>query len=194
MSMTPVAAGTRTEWEIDLSRSSIRFSARHLSVAIVHGRFDRWTGGLILDDSGFERAQAKVWIDAASVDTQEPKRDERLRSADFLNTAHHPEIMFCSTRIAKAVDGAFQMAGELTIAGVTRRVVLDVEFVGRGKDARGAERVGFTGVTTIDRRDFGLAWSEVLEGGGLVVGEKLKIEMAIEAVRRAREFAGGGRS
>jgi len=194
MSTTSVAARNRTTWDIDLSHSSIRFSVKHLNISTVHGRFDRWTGLVELDEAGMDRSRVSARIEGASINTHEPKRDVHLRSADFFDTDKYPVITFDSTRVEKAADGGFQMSGDLSIAGVTRTVALDVELLGRAKDPWGAERAVFSASTTIDRRDFGLVWSQVLETGGLLVGEKVKIEISIEAVRRAGAPAGGGRS
>ena len=185
MDTVSVAPRSKTTWDADLSHSSIRFSVKHLNISTVHGRFDRWTGSILLDEAGMERSQASALIEAASINTHEPKRDAHLRSADFFDTAKYPEIRFRSTRIEPKGDGSFQVAGDLTIASVTRTVALEVELLGRTKDPQGAERVGFSATATIDRRDFGLVWSHVLEAGGLLVGEKVKLEISIEAVRRA---------
>ena len=184
MSTTSVTPRSKTAWDIDLAHSSIRFSVKHLNISSVHGRFDRWTGTVLLDDAGMERSQVSASIEAASINTHEPQRDEHLRSADFLDTAHHAAITFRSTRIEKAANGGFQVSGDLTIASVTRTVALDVELLGQAKDPYGHERAAFAATTTIDRRDFGLVWSQLLETGGLLVGEKVRIEISIEAVRR----------
>jgi polyisoprenoid-binding protein YceI len=184
MSTTSVTPRARTAWDIDRSHSSLRFSVRHLNISTVHGRYDRWSGNIELDDAGAERSQVSARIEAASINTDDPKRDAHLRSADFFDTDKYPTITFRSTRIEKTAEGRFQMSGDLSIACVTRTVALEVELLGQAKDPFGAERAVFAATTTIDRRDFGLVWSQVLETGGLLVGEKVKIEISIEAIRR----------
>ena len=193
MSTTSAAPSMKTEWDIDLSHSSIRFSVKHLNISVVHGRFDRWTARVSLDEAGMEHSKVSARIDAASINTNEPKRDDHLRSADFFDTGKHPEIDFHSTHVEKTSSGTFQVAGDLTIACVTRRVALDVELMGRARDPWGAERAVFAATTTIDRRDFGLVWSQLLESGGLLVGEKVKVEISVEAVRRPETSATGAR-
>ncbi len=194
MSTTSVAPQARTSWDIDVAHSSIRFSVKHLTISAVHGRFDRWTGSIVLDDAGIERSQVSVRIEAASINTHETQRDAHLRSADFFDAGKYPAITFRSTHIEKTLGGSFQMAGDLTIASVTRRVALMVELMGQAKDPYGNERAVFTATTTIDRRDFGLVWSQVLEAGGLLVGETVTIEISVEAVRRIEKLTKGARS
>ena len=194
MSTTSVRSHARTTWDIDLAHSSLRFSVKHLNISTVHGRFDRWNASVELDDAGVERSHVSARIESASINTDEAQRDAHLRSPDFFDTGKYPVITFRSTRIEKTLGGAFQMAGDLSIAGVTRTVALDVELLGQAKDPYGNDRAAFAATTTIDRRDFGLVWSQVLETGGLLVGEKVKIEISVEAVRRTEAPAKGARS
>ena len=189
MSATTATPRPTNTWDIDTVHSSIGFSVRHLVISKVQGRFARWTGQLTLDDAHPEHSQVAVRIEAASIDTHEPQRDAHLRSADFLDAGAHPELTFTSTRVERSGDQRYQVAGDLTIAGVTRLVLLDVEGLGRTRDPWGGERVGFSARTTIDRRDFGLTWNQALETGGVVVGEKVEIGLEIEAVRRAEQVA-----
>ena len=184
MSTITAAARQPTTWDIDLAHSNLGFAVRHLVISKVHGRFARWAGTLTLDDAHPERSQVEAHIEAASIDTHEPQRDAHLRSADFLDTNKYPEITFRSTRIEKAGEDRYQLTGDLTIAGVTRPVRLEVEALGRTKDPWGGERSGFSARTTIDRRDFGLVWNQALETGGVVVGEKVEISVEVEAVKR----------
>ena len=193
MSSTATASRTRNAWDIDLSHSSIRFSVRHLNISTVHGRFDRWSGRVALDDANIERSQVSVRIEAASINTNDAKRDAHLCSADFFDAARHPEITFVGKHIEKSGNGLLHLSGDLCIAGVTHTVALEVDLLGHAKDPWGAERAVFSASTTIDRRDFGLVWSQALEAGGLLVGEKVEIGISIEAVRRT-EAAGGGRA
>ncbi|HEY6866704.1 MAG TPA: YceI family protein [Candidatus Eisenbacteria bacterium] len=176
-------------WDIDPVHSNLGFSVRHLVISRVHGRFARWSGTLALDDQRPEQSRVDVRIESASIDTHEPQRDAHLRSADFLDSDAHPEIAFRSTRIESAGDHRYQVAGDLTIAGVTRPIRLDVETLGRTRDPWGGERAGFSARTSLDRRDFGLVWNQALESGGVLVGEKVEIEVEIEAVRRPQAAA-----
>ncbi len=185
--MSTISAVSRTPstWDIDTVHSSVGFTVRHLVISKVHGRFARWSGTLALDDARPERSRVEARIEAASIDTHEPQRDAHLRSADFLDAERHPEITFHSTATTRAGDGRFELAGDLTIAGVTRPVRLEVEALGRAKDPWGGERAGFSARTTIDRSDFGLVWNQALEAGGVVVGDKVEITIEVEAVLKS---------
>ena len=121
-------------------------------------------------------------IDAASIDTREPQRDGHLRSADFLDAENFPKITFKSRKVESPTAGHYKVTGDLAVRGVTREVVLDVEEGGRGKDPWGNERVAFTAKGTINRTDFGLKWNQALEAGGVLVGEKVEIEIDVQAV------------
>jgi polyisoprenoid-binding protein YceI len=171
------------KWDFDLVHSSINFWVRHLMVSKVHGRFTKWTGFIELDEANPGASRTEVEIDAASIDTKEPQRDGHLRSADFLDVEKYPNITFRSTGVETAGDKRYRVKGDLTIRGVTRPVVLDVEYAGRVKDPWGGERVGFTAKTSIDRKDFGLTWNQTLDAGGVVVGDKVEIDIEIEATK-----------
>lgn len=178
-------------WKIDTTHSGIHFSVRHLMVSRVRGTFGRWQGALRLGDGDGDLARAgvRVDIDAASIDTREPKRDEHLRSPDFLDVAAHPSITFESREVEVVADDQLRLRGDLSIRGVTRPVTLEVEHGGRARDPWGGERIGFSATATVDRRDFGLTWNMALEAGGVIVGEKVTITIEIEAVRKAAEAA-----
>ena len=190
MSTSSAVPRSLTTWDIDIAHSSVGFSVRHLVISRVHGRFDRWAGSLTLDEAHAERSQIEAHIETASIDTHEPKRDEHLRSPEFLDTAKHPEITFRSATVEKTGTDRYRMVGDLTIVGVTRPVALEVEALGHVKDPWGAERVGFTARATIDRRDFGLNWNQALEAGGVLVGEKVEVSIEVEAVLRAESPSG----
>jgi polyisoprenoid-binding protein YceI len=129
-------------------------------------------------------------IDAATIETKDPQRDEHLRSADFVDAANFPKIAFRSVRVEKVDDQNYKVTGNLTIRGVTREVILDAEYLGRQKDPWGGERVGFSAKTAIDRKNFGLTFNIPLEGGGIVVGEKVEITLDVEAVKETAAAAG----
>jgi polyisoprenoid-binding protein YceI len=172
-------------WQIDSSHSGIQFTVRHLVIAKVRGQFSRWTGSLETPGSDLTRASVDVVIDASSIDTGVADRDAHLRSADFFDVERHPEITFKSTGVAHAGAGRLRVTGALTIKGITRDVVLDTEALGQAKDPWGNERAAFSATTSIDRREFGLTWNQVLETGGVVVGERIDIAIDVEAVRQA---------
>ena len=170
-------------WEIDSSHSSVHFSVRHLVIAKVRGTFTRWSGTVQAPDD-FSKATVAVTIDASSIDTGVAQRDAHLRSADFFDVEQFPELRFVSTRVQSRRDGEIDVVGDLTIRGITREVVLRVEPHGQAKDPWGNVRVAFTAKTSIDRKDFGLTWNQVLEAGGVMVGDRVEIEAEIEAVKQ----------
>jgi polyisoprenoid-binding protein YceI len=172
-------------WEIDASHSGIQFSVRHLVIAKVRGHFTRWSGTLLVPDGDFAQATVDAVIDASSIETGVADRDTHLRSADFFDVAAHPEITFTASRFEPRGEVDGRLFGTLTIKGISRAVTLDVERHGRAKDPWGNERAAFSARTSVDRTDFGLVWNQVLETGGVVVGERVDLEIEIEAVRQA---------
>jgi polyisoprenoid-binding protein YceI len=170
-------------WNFDLVHSSISFWVRHLMISKVHGRFQQWTGSLEFDDQNPTSAKVEVQLEAGSIDTKEPQRDAHLRSADFLEADKYPHITFKSTAISRS-GSELSMAGDLTVHGVTKPVTLAVEYAGRVKDPWGGERIGFTAKTSLNRADYGLTWNKAIEAGGVVVGDKVEIEIEVEAVRK----------
>ena len=172
-------------WQIDSSHSGIHFTVRHLVIAKVRGQFSRWTGALETPGSDFARGSLDVVIDASSIDTGVADRDAHLRSADFFDVERHPEVTFKSTGVTQTSADRLRVGGALTIKGITREVTLDAEVLGQAKDPWGNERAAFSATTAIDRRDFGLTWNQVLETGGVMVGDRIDIAIDIEAVRQA---------
>ena len=170
-------------WEIDSSHSSVHFSVRHLVIAKVRGSFGRWSGTVQVPDGDFSKATVAVTIDASSIETGVADRDTHLKSADFFDVAQYPELRF----VAKRIEGSgadVDVVGDLTIKGITREVVLRVEQLGQAKDPWGNQRAAFSAKTSIDRKDFGLTWQQLLETGGLMVGERVEIEAEIQAVKQ----------
>jgi polyisoprenoid-binding protein YceI len=172
-------------WNFDPIHSDIGFSVRHLMISKVRGHFAKWSGTLAVDEANPQNSHVSVEIDAASISTKEDQRDTHLRSADFLDAENHPVIKFESTRVEKTGDSYFKVTGDLTIRGVSKPVVLDVEYAGRSKDPWGGERAGFTAKTSIERKTYGLTWNMALETGGVLVGDKVEISIEIEAVKAA---------
>jgi polyisoprenoid-binding protein YceI len=171
-------------WQIDSAHSGIHFSVRHLVIAKVRGQFSRWTGALEVPDGDFSKATVDVTIDAASIETGVADRDAHLKSADFFDVERFPELTFRGRRVEPKGSDRFVLVGDLTIRGISREVVLDVESAGQTRDPWGNVRAGFAGKTAVDRKEFGLTWNQALEAGGVMVGEKVEIEIEIEAVRQ----------
>jgi len=179
--MTTIEGLTPGTWNVDPSHSEVGFVVRHLMVSKVKGRFADVSGTITVAEDVLQssvQASAKV----ASIDTREANRDAHLRSADFFDADNYPELTFRSTALrAKARD--FEMDGDLTIKGVTRPVTFTLEFNGAAANplAEGAATAGFSAETEINRKDFGLEWNVALESGGVLVGDKVKIVLEIEA-------------
>ncbi len=173
------------KWKFDPVHSNIGFSVRHLMISRVHGQFRNWTGSLLADEANPTASRVEVEIEAASIDTREAQRDDHLRSADFLDAANHPKILFRSKRVEKLDEQHYRVTGDLSVRGVTREVVLDTEFLGRRKDPWGGERSGFVAKTSIDRKDYGLSFNMPLEGGGFLVGDRVDITLDVEAVKES---------
>lgn len=178
---------SRTIWELDPAHTQVEFAVKHMMFTTVRGRFEALSGTIEADEENPGEGSVRVELDAASLDTGVEDRDEHLRSEDFLHVEEHPTITFRSTRIEGAPSepgDEFRVAGDLTIRDETREVVLDAVYEGRGTDPWGGERSGFTAATTIDRREWGLTWNQTLETGGILVGNDVKIELSIQAVKR----------
>lgn len=180
---------TTSNWNLDTVHSGINFSVRHMVVSKVRGRFSKFTGNIALDEGDLTRSVVEATIEASSIDTGTAQRDDHLRSADFFDVDRFPQIRFGSTRIEALGEGRYRMSGNLTIRDVTREIALDVEYGGRGKDPWGNERVGFTAKATLDRKDFGLQWNQVLETGGVLVSDRVDIELEVQGVRAAAAAA-----
>ncbi len=173
------------EAKLDTTHSAISFSVRHMVFAKVRGRFDTWSGTVQLDPKDLTRGSVEVEIDAASIDTGVADRDNHLRSADFLDVERFPKIRFKSTKVEKVQGEKYRLHGELTIRDTTRAVTLDVEYTGQGKDPWGNTRAGFTASTSVNRTEYGLTWNQVLEAGGVLVGERIEIEIEVQVVQTA---------
>jgi polyisoprenoid-binding protein YceI len=172
-------AGT---WDIDASHSDVSFTVRHMMVSKVRGRFGTFSGEIVTGEN-LTDSTVTATIDASSIDTNNEQRDGHIRSADFFDVENHPQWTFRST--ALRVDGEdLALDGELTIKGVTKPVTLALEVNGFGPDAWGGTRTGFSASTTIDRNDFGVDIKMPLDGGGVVVGDKVQISLEIEGVLR----------
>jgi polyisoprenoid-binding protein YceI len=172
-------------WTLDTTHSGIAFSVRHMVVAKVRGRFASWSGTVELDEADVTRSRVEVQVDASSIDTGNAQRDEHLRSADFFDVQQFPSLRFTSRRVEAVSGERLRVVGDLSLHGVTREVTLDVERGGQAKDPWGNRRAGFAATTSILRSDFGLSWNQALETGGLLVGDRIDIELDIQAVQSA---------
>jgi polyisoprenoid-binding protein YceI len=173
----------RTVYALDTAHTTVEFVVRHLMITKVRGRFTAFDGSVELEAGSELPAAIRASVDARSIDTREEQRDTHLRSADFLDSDVFPTLTFESTRIDGTPD-EFIVDGKLTIHGVTRDVSLKGSFEGRATDPWGGERVGYSAHTTINRKDFGLTWNAALETGGVVVGDEVRIELNVEAIRK----------
>jgi polyisoprenoid-binding protein YceI len=180
---TATATPTRTTWKIDPTHSHVEFAVRHLMISSVKGRFGVVEGTVVTEEGNPSFADVNVAIDAASIDTREAQRDAHLKSADFFDVEKFPTLTFQGTRITGGGD-QFTLTGDLTLHGVTREVTLDVTAEGRGKDPWGGDRAGYSATAKIKRSDFGLTWNQVLEAGGIAVGDEIKISLDVELVKQ----------
>jgi polyisoprenoid-binding protein YceI len=167
-------------WRIDTSHSEVSFIARHMMIAKVRGRFRDFSGVVYVGDEP-TLSSVEVTIDAASIDTGDPDRDQHLRSPDFLDVERHPHITFRSTSVREAGD-KWEVAGDLMVRGVTRPVTLSVEYCGLAEDPWGNQRAGFLATAEINREDFEVSWNQTLRSGGFLVGKGVKVELDIETV------------
>jgi polyisoprenoid-binding protein YceI len=170
-------------WTIDPLHSEVGFSVRHMMVSKVRGKFTKFSGELVTAENPVA-SSVTAEIDLSSIDTGAEQRDAHLRSPDFFDTDNHPVMTYRSTGIHAKGDG-YVVDGELTLKGVTRQVPLHLEINGFGPDPYGGTRAGFTATAEINRQDFGVNWNAALEHGGVVVSDKVNIQLEIEAVRQA---------
>ncbi len=190
MSTTSVSTALTTsdlsgDYTLDPSHTRIGFWARHAMVTKVRGAFNEFEGTLHVDADDPARSSARLVIQAASIDTRNADRDAHLRSNDFLAMDEHPEITFVSTGARRVGDDRFEVTGDLTIRGVSRPVTVPLTFTGAAQDPWGAQRLGFEGDLVINRKDWGVSWNAALEAGGVLVSEKITLELELSAVKVA---------
>jgi polyisoprenoid-binding protein YceI len=173
-----------TTWNIDPDHSNIGFKVRHLMVSNVKGSFEKHSGVVEINDKDITKSKVEVSIDTQSINTNVQKRDDHLRSADFFDVSTYPTMTFVSKKVVKAGKDKLKVTGDLTLRGVTRQVVLDVEGPSReSKDLQGAIRRGASASTKINRKDFGMVWNKAIETGGVIVGEEVTIALEIEMIK-----------
>jgi len=170
-------------YEIDVVHSHVGFSIRHLVISNIKGHFNDFSGTIDYDENDNTKSSVKVTIKTASIDTDNEDRDAHLKSADFFSVEEYPEITFQSTGVKKTDDGLV-LNGKLTLHGVTKETAIPFEMLGKAKDPRGKQRIAFEGYTKLDRKDFGITWNKTMDAGGLVVGNEVKIELQIEAIKK----------
>ena len=175
----PCAAQVST-WQIDPAHSAAQFSVRHMMISTVRGDFQKMTGTLLLDEKDVTKSTIEVAIDATTVDTREERRNNHLKTADFLDVANFPTMTFKSKSVSAAGEGRLKVTGDLTIRGVTKVVVLDVEGPTPVLKAGNQTRRGASATTRINRKDFGVSWSRALDGGGVVVSDDVNITLDVE--------------
>lgn len=173
-----------SEWDIDSAHSAAHFSVRHLMVSTVRGQFKTVTGSVVLDEGDLTRSHVQVEVEAASIETGEPKRDGHLMSPDFFDVAKFPKLSFRSTRIERTGE-EFKVTGDLTMHGVTHPVTLTVDSLsGSTKDPYGRVIRGVSAHGKLNRKDWGLGWNAPLETGGVLVGEEVKLQIDAELVAK----------
>lgn len=180
--MSDLSAATGT-WTIDPAHTNIGFSARHAMVAKVRGNFSDYEGSLTFDGANIGASTAELKIAAASISTGNADRDGHLMSPDFLDVAQFPEITFRSTKVTQKGDDEFIVTGDLTIHGTTKSVDVKFELLGVSQDPFGNTKIGFEGEAKISRKEFGLEWNAVLETGGVLVGDEIKLNLDVEATK-----------
>jgi len=171
------------EYDIDLVHSQLGFSVVHLMITRVHGVFTKWGGTAAIDHDDPTRSRVAVEIDAASVDTRNAQRDGHLRSADFFDVEHHPTIRFESQRVERDGDD-FRLTGDFTLRGVTHPVTFAVAPAGPSKDSTGRARIGYRCTATIRRKDFGVSWHAVYDGGSIVVADEVDVVLDLQLIPR----------
>lgn len=184
---TQVKTGTDiSTWTADPAHTLVEFSGKHMMITTVKGSFTGVQSTILLDESDITRSSVSATIDASTLHTGVEYRDNHLRSGDFLDVENHPQLTFESKRIEPTRnEDEFRVVGDLTIRGVTKEVALETTLEGRGPGMDGKERIAFSARTSINRKEFGLTWNVLLEKGALLVGETVKIELHIQAIKQA---------
>ena len=179
------ASAQTTTWTIDPNHSVAAFTVRHLMINNVRGEFNKTTGTLQLDPGDITKSSVEATIDASTVNTRVDARDADLRSPNFFDVAKYPTLTFKSSKVEQAGPGKLRVTGDLTMHGVTRPVVLDVDGPSPEiKDPWGNTRIGISATTRINRKDWGLTYSKLMESGGMMVGEEIAIDLELELVKK----------
>lgn len=172
-------------WNLDTAHSSVEFAVKHMVISSTKGRFAKYEVDANVDEQNLANSSATVRIDAASVDSRDEKRDAHLRSADFFDAENHPYITFKTKRLESKGGDDYKLIGDLTIRGVTNEIALDGEVTGPVKDPWGGIRYGISAQGKVNRKQWGLTWNGLLEAGGLLVGDDVKLSIETELVKAA---------
>jgi polyisoprenoid-binding protein YceI len=183
LAQTPAAAPAKEVWVVDKPHSTVTWKIRHL-MAWVPGQFRDFDALVTIDRKDPARSSVEFTIQSASIDTGTADRDEHLRSPDFFEAKKYPTIAFKSDKVVPKSKTSFDVTGNLTMHGVTKRITLPVEFLGFGKDARGVEKAGFDVALSLDRKDYEITWNQVLDEGGVLLGDEVKVDISLELVRK----------
>lgn len=185
--MVTAGIGTKTKWAIDTSHSEIGFNVKHLMISNVKGVFKEFEAGIYTTGKDFVTSEINVWINTASIDSGDEKRDSHLKSSDFFDVENHKQITFTGHSYEKAdAQGNYELWGDLSIKGITKRINLDIEFGGIIKDPWGNEKAGFIINGKINRKDWGLTWNTVLEAGGVVLSNDVKINCEVQLIKQVQ--------
>jgi len=171
------------DYTIDTAHSRVGFVARHAMVTKVRGSFNEFEGSIHIDGENPQNSSGRGTTQAKSIDTRNGQRDDHLRSNDFLDMDNNPELTFVSTGIAQTGEDTFMVTGDLTVRGVTKSLEIPFEYTGSATDPFGNQRVGLEGSVVINRKDFGVSWNAALEGGGVLVSEKVTLEIEVSAIK-----------
>jgi len=182
-----MTAATETQtatWALDSAHTQAEFAVKHMVFTTVKGHFSEITGQIDFNESDWTKSSVSVTIPVATVTTGDPKRDGHLKSPDFFDSENNPNITFKSTKVEKAGSGGVKVTGDLSIRGVTKPTVLDATFNGQGTTPFGTTIVSFSATTKINRKDFNVSFNVPLDGGGVMVGEEIKISIELEAIKQ----------
>jgi len=183
-----IASAEATSWKFDPAHSEAGFTIRHF-FSNVQGRFNTMSGSIVFDDQDWSKSSVEATIDAASINTNNERRDAHLRSSDFFDTANNPTITFRSTKVTKLDGNIFKIEGNLTMRGVTKTVVLDATYMGQGSAGQMGTKAGFAATTKVNRQDYGIRWNRQLDSGGMMLDDVVTITLNIEANKVAPESA-----
>lgn len=173
-------------WQIDSSHSHINFTARHMMISKVRGSFENFSGTVNFDEENPTNTTVNVEVDLTSINTRDDQRDGHLKSPDFFDVEKYPTMKFVSTRVEQINENNGRLYGQLTIKDITKEVVLDAEYAGTAKSPWGTESAGFSATGSLNRKEWGLNWNQALETGGVLVGDKINIEIELELVKQAQ--------
>lgn len=181
--LTAIPAAAGDTFAVDRAHSEVSFRIRHM-MSKVSGTFGDFEGTIDLDRAQPEQSSVELRIKAASIDTNNERRDNHLRSADFFHVEQHPEIVFRSTRIVPKGENAFEVHGDFTMRGVTKAIVVPVTYLGEMKDGRGRTKAGWEASATLNRKDYGIVWNQTLDTGGFVLGDEVEVAINLQAAKQ----------